>query len=135
VTDGRAPGEVASGGVADGRPPATSARLGSRSRSARRPTRSTEAEARGEVSRSSSARRGQRAGLWVGGDALRFVRSLVLVRAAAPCWPPVAAGALAAGQSFPRCAGFRLDGNLRWPVGGGCEQDCKRAAAGSLGRD
>jgi hypothetical protein len=37
----------------------------------------------------------------------------------------------AAGQSFPRCAGFRLDGNLRWPVGGGCEQDCKRAAAGT----
>jgi hypothetical protein len=36
VADGRAPGEVASGGVADGRPPATSARLGSRSRSARR---------------------------------------------------------------------------------------------------
>jgi hypothetical protein len=35
VADGRAPSEVASGGVADGRPPATSARLGSRSRSAR----------------------------------------------------------------------------------------------------
>jgi hypothetical protein len=70
-----ASGEVVSGGVADGRPPATSARPSALCLCVplvpfacvrRQPWRCSQ---------------------------------LVLVRAAAPCWPPVAAGALAVGQS------------------------------------